>query len=244
MSFKNKFTYNKISWNVIRRHPDYVEFCKKNEFDENGWLIITDVNAENANNLMQRFGIMMILSCEINANESQLTSLFYTASRAVTRVTGHFDSLPETHIRVDIDTRAPFTEIAKDIKHWLRLRKITRKTTRENFKGQASNRPYPFKKFDPKSDLVAFEVWDLVQQGKKTAQIAKILWPDEYSKAIKQEKKYQELIKKYKNVNGLEDFESRAYEDVYKDDNSYNSLLKRVDDKKKRMEKLFELFKR
>jgi hypothetical protein len=244
MSFKNKFTYNKILWNVIRRHPDYVEFCKKNEFDENGWLIITDVNAENANMLKQRFGVMNVLSCEIDPDDWQLTYLFKTATRAVTRVSNGVDKLPETHIRVDIDTRAPFTEIAKDIKHWLRLRKITRKTTRENSKGQPFNRPYPFKKFDPKSDLVAFEVWDLVQQGKKTAEIAKILWPDEYSKADKQENKYQELIKKYKNVNGLEDFQSRAYEDVYKDVYSYNTLLKRVDEKKRRMEKLLDQFKR
>jgi hypothetical protein len=241
MSLKDKFTYNEILWNVIRRHPDYVEFCKNNKFDEDGWLIITDVNAENANKLKQRFGIMMILSCEIDADEWQLTILFRSANRAVTRVSDGINKLPETHIRVDIDTRAPISEIVKDIEHWLRLREITREVTREDFEGHAfSGPPYPFKKFKPTSDMEAFQVWDLIQRGKKPAEIAKTLWLEEYKKTIDLDVKYFELIKKYKKE-GLENYDKKAHDEVYERNNP-NYLFKRVERKKKRMEKLLSLY--
>lgn len=256
----DKFAYNKILWGIIRRHDDYVDFCENSNFDKEGWLIATDENSKYIEKIKQRFGIMMILHHKIEADEWQLKSLFKTATRAVMRVSDNVDEFPETHIRVDIDTRAPIFEIVKDVKHLLKLRKITREVTRERLKEireedsllacrkegeeieQAIDKPYAFAKFNPKSDMEAFKVWDLHKEGKKPAEIAKTLWPDEYNKAnIDQDKKYLELVERYKQE-GLDDFHVRAHDEAFMETSKKNTLIKRVGDKKKRMTELFKVY--
>lgn len=266
-----KFDYVRILWGIIRRHPDYISFCEKYKFNECGWLIINDENYKDAEKIIERFGLEAILHYKVEADIHKLSCIFKTATRAATRVSGDFDNLPETHIRVEIDTRAPFSEIIKDIKFWLKLREMSRKATQEvlqkNFEendrlfcrnGKSKIEPkadysYFIQKFKPEPIKEAFKVWDLYQEGMRNREIAEILWPDEYKKACtnyeeNRKEIYQELIDKYKKA-GFEDFDEKAYVEAYGKDyeniegeSEMNRLLKRVEDKKSRMLTLLKMY--
>jgi len=74
---------------------------------------------------------------------------------------------------------------------------------------------------------------------------AYILWPDECGKeAVDQDKIYQQLLYEYK-MNEFEDYDDRAYQDAYESTGitaQMNTLIKRVDDKKKRVFKMLEYY--
>ena len=255
----DKLANNRILWGIIQRHPDYIRFCKNCKFDKEGYLITTDENIEDTEKIKQRFKILMILDPGIEANEYHLTNLFNTATRAVTSVSYGVDDLPETHIRVDIDVRAPFSEIVKDLKYWLRLRKITDKVTKDllqknlkNYEHKLDN-SYFIKKFKPEVEEITFKVWDLHQEGMTNHEIAEKLWPGEYEKAKANigkslDDKYKELFHKYKRA-GIKDCEERAYNETYGEnteiiggESEKYRLLKRVEDKKSRMLELFKIY--
>jgi hypothetical protein len=246
---EERFIFQKILWGVIRRHSDYIEFCDKNKFDENDWISKTDSNSKEIEELKHRFRILDILHYKIDPDDWILSCLFFSARRAVTRITDLDDTnFPETNIRVDIDTRAPIYVITNEIKQIFEQRKITREITYKALKDEcvkisisAQEERYPFNRFNPSSDLEAFKVWDLLKQGKRPYEVAKMMWPNQYTSTNAQDKKYFELIERYEEK-GFEDYTDKAYKDAYQNNTELSTLIKRVEDKAKRMERLFKMF--
>jgi hypothetical protein len=247
---KDKYEYIKILWGIIRRHPDYINYCNGKKFDESGWLVSSEEKTEGAGKIKQRFKIIRVLHPETDAGDWHLTNLFESATRAAVRVTDGVDDLPETHIRVDIDSRAPISEIKADIQHWLKLRGLTRKyirvsRARRRNEPLAVDAPYPFKKFNPESDAVAFKVWDLLQQDLRPGQIAGILWPDECVQSeVDQDLNYQLLVSRYRSE-GAEDYDKKAYQEAYEatgKTSQRNKLFQRVAKGRNRMIEMFQYY--
>lgn len=121
--------------------------------------------------------------------------------------------------------------------------------------GSSQTTPGKDQKLDYYKEL--FRVWDLHIEGKTAKEIIKEVWFDEYENEFSSkddsmsEKLYKELRIKYE-AQGKEDYDERAYIEVYgdRDENDKNmesgsglvKLFVRVRDKIKRVEELFDMF--
>jgi flagellin-specific chaperone FliS len=250
----DKFTFAKVMWGIIRRHPDYIEFCNANEFDNNGFCIENESNKDQIESIKKRFRIINVLNPSLNLDgedgEWRLTNIFTTATRAVTRVSDKRNDFSETHIRVDIDVRAPWTVIKKEIQEWIELRELSRKAAVDTLRlpEDTLKERYPFLRYNPESYFSAFDVWDLHVEGNRPSEIARTLWPEECEASFQIiEKKYQELSKKYRE-RGDDDFDIKAYNETYGDTEDDDDLgkvgtyVKRTEDKVKRMKELLQIF--
>lgn len=245
-------------WEIIRRHPDYRDFCDRysTSFDKDGFFV-SDFGEEEGL-ILNQFRLTLIPHYERDLSGNLLldggivvepTAVEYIwktvevdpghrhkmedGTTVTTESTAIWD---EQFIKLKIDlsdNRAKaqiLDEVWEHIEEARRIAKITGK------KGKAAT---------IKCDDL--KIWDLAKEGKSPGEIAKLLWPEEYDASkknddVSSDRRYKELTQMYKKQ-GIKDYDDRAYVEAYGQERKSGSFLhQRVLDAINRVSKLLSAY--
>ncbi|MBC8460532.1 MAG: hypothetical protein H8D67_21315 [Deltaproteobacteria bacterium] len=249
-------------WQVIRRDPEYLEFCNDyaSAFDKNGIMKLWEGLEPRVEEIRKLFGLETICHPSLNlSKEALLDYPLFNEPLAVSyewteEQPGHYSPIVDEHfirLRIDIDKKTG--QILSEVQEFI-----------EDARSIAGAKPNT-SRLRPDEEI--FKVWDLSEDLKKTKdkktkdkktknkdeltliqKIIKQLWPEEYDRECKEgspmkleaekKKKYQELAKKYRSQ-GVEEWNEKAFNEVYGLDSSgCIKLYMRVKDKLEKMRKL------
>lgn len=246
--------YNR--WQIIRRHPDYRNFCIGRKF-ENGTLGIWESLEPEAKTIMDRFGLEMIYDPSVDFPEEDFLAFpVFKDSLAVRYEWRTVEKINEEKgerlvrttlwdehyikLKIDISPERPIPQILSEVRELIegsRQEMILEKNEGE----ESTTGGIPANVNDE-----AYKVWDLRDEGKEPKEIIQELWPEEYERQSSNNDfvlnaKFEELRDQYKKE-GKENWFESAYNEVYGDTgpSGTNKLYQRVADMLKRMEGLFK----
>lgn len=242
-----------ILWEIIRRHPDYVEFCMKHkhyfDMDKISFLdemkLTSDEKIE-CQKIKKRFGLEHIVDPNSSIPEQTMKAFrFFRDEHSVD---------PELMERQD-GTRTPVWE-DRFVRLWIDIRAFrTKKEIQEEVwntiewarRARGIN---PAIRRPPSEE--SLEVWDMKIKGLSHKDIIQQVWPDEYNREFgslsdsQRDKLYEELINKYRKE-GIKNYDERAWAEAYSSESGESEsgkarLYMRVGDKVKRMVEIFKEF--
>jgi hypothetical protein len=227
----------KDKWETIRRHSDYIDFCRTCSFDEDGLLSNNDLLTQEADEIMARFGLTIIWHPSKNISEENLLAAFEEPLAVnyewCEERPGHFTPIWDGHfikLKIDISEDRKKGQILDEVWEFIEESRQVSGTKETNTRFQI--------------DEDMYKVYDLYKAGRSHAEIIKEIWPDEFGDNGRDEyasdDKYHKLSQKYRKQ-GVADWEDRAYNEVYGKTEQIR-LYMRVRDKLNRMEKQFDKY--
>jgi len=226
-----------LRWQVVRRDPEYVEFCNEqgSAFDADGIMNPWERSEPRAEEIKKLFGLETICHPSLNfTKEKLLDEPIFNNPLAVSykwnqEHPGHSTPIFNDHfirLRIDIGEERKMSQILSEVQQFV-----------EEARGVAG---IETDKSRLRPDEEVFKVWDLKASGKKPQEIMEELWPEEYKQEFKHrtddDKRYKKLCTKYKRQ-GIAEWHEKAFKEAYGSSGSSGSirLYMRVKDKENRM---------
>jgi len=245
-------------WQVIRRDPEYLEFCNDyaSSFNKEGILKLWEGLEPRAEEIKKLFGLETICHPSLNLSKKELLDYpIFNKPLAVSYEwtedqPGHYSPIVDDHfirLRIDIGEDKKTGQILSEVKEFIEeARSIAEIETNKS-------------RFRPDEEI--FKVWDLHEDLKEARnaktkdedmtpiqKIIKELWPEEYDRECTEgspsnwdgdkAKKYKELRRKFQ-YQGVEEWDEKAFNEVYGLGSSgWVKLYMRVNDKLEKMREL------
>lgn len=238
-----------ILWEIVRRHPDYFNFCQKNKnyFDGDEISFLDEM----------RLSPDGKLECEKIKKRFRLEHVVYPGSSIPEQTMKTFPFFRDEHsvdpeiMEREDGNRTPiwedrFVRLRVDIRGFRTKKEILKEIWNCIEWARRIGKIEPAIQRLPNEET--FRVWDLKIEGRSTKEIIRTIWPDEYNKEFgslndsQKDRLYHKLFAEY-SQKGIEDADKQAYAEAYETSGSGKEKLSmRVVDRVNRMEEVFKEF--
>jgi len=184
LDWKNEYYW--YQWQLLKRNPEYIDYCCKHKFDDNELIIVTDENKQEIEETKKRWGLQEIwhFKKELSKEVCSASGVFIQAS-AVQRIflDNNQKGVPDWQhyidIRINIDDKVRWKQIEGELRRLIDYAKIMRGLS-----------PFGEERLHFDEDLL--QVWDLKKRRESFEEIALQLYPSELLATTKEraKKKY------------------------------------------------------
>jgi hypothetical protein len=256
---KKKGHYWWTQWQIIRRHPSYINFCDTRIFDNDKKLLTAAESFLECLTIKKRFGLKEIYHYSIDFSEKECFDNFeiFSNRETVVRIWPEADNDtkgPQSFIFQELPNYGNFIFLGINIDENVKLKDIITEVHRTITAARAVRGIRPFSRKGVSSRPInpqIFKVWDLHKEGKNPIEIIKEVWPDEFKKEhrssdVYKKEEFNRRVKELKSQGNKDPFE-KVRQEIYGDDEWNGStasgmikLFMRVRDMLKRMEELIQ----